>query len=773
MKRLVLLVGTLLLAVGLAAPALSVNASGRVVARAPGILGAAGRTPSIAAVSPSRRAAAAERFRRQGYLVPNQAAYDRGKAATADPAGQPRRASVAPRSSKPGSGAPLAAGDPDIDPAWEGIADANHAPPDTTGAIGPSRYIELINTRFAIYDRSGSPLSTGGLRSFIGANTNFVTDPQVLWDPGTNRFYFVALEFSHFVGAPGANPDNRLYMGFSRTASPSNASTTNWCKYIFSYGDFLPDYPKLGDSSAFFMTGVNAFDPGGSYAGSDVVWISKPPKGTGCPAPSKFHANAKINLKLHDGSPAFTPIPVNQTDPSPASYIITTPAAGGSFLDTIRVTRNTKGNAAFDLPIGHNVLPYSPPPSAPQSGTAQVLDTLDGRLTNAVSAFDPSLGKVAIWTQHTVAGGAGSQVAWYEIADAGNSGPPARAQAVTDASLYVFNGAISPDRKVSGSTKRFGDAFVVGFNTSSATDFVRIQMTSQWADHTMSPFVEVQASPGFNDDFSCYDPPGFTCRWGDYSGATPDPGSNAYSNHGRVWLSNQWNVASLDSSGIDWRTYNWGTNVAPFVILSAPTPLFQKVTSFPVSWELGNEATQANINLRQAAWNGSLGPYSPWKTGVPAGSDTYVGSTGNTYCFQAEALDSVPNSWGFTADRCAVVPLDDRALGASSGWSRRTGSGFFLNTFTRTTQLGKSLRRTGIHAKSAQILVEKCPTCGSIKIYWNGVLKHTYNLHAGSVQKKVYLSAVSFSSVKVGTLKIVVSSSGKPVIIDGLGISAV
>jgi hypothetical protein len=69
--------------------------------------------------------------------------------------------------------------------------------------------------------------------------------------------------------------------------------------------------------------------------------------------------------------------------------------------------------------------------------------------------------------------------------------------------------------------------------------------------------------------------------------------------------------------------------------------------------------------------------------------------------------------------------------------------------------------------------VEKCPTCGSIKIYWNGSLKHTYSLHASRVLKKIYLSAVSFSSVRVGTLKIVVSSSGKQVIIDGLGISAV
>jgi len=133
----------------------------------------------------------------------------------------------------------------------------------------------------------------------------------------------------------------------------------------------------------------------------------------------------------------------------------------------------------------------------------------------------------------------------------------------------------------------------------------------------------------------------------------------------------------------------------------------------------------------------------------------------------------VPQSWGKTAARCTVVPLDDRSLKASAGWARRTGSGFYLGTLTRTSQTGKSLTRTGIRAKSAQLMVEKCPTCGSIKIYWNGILKHTYSLHSSSVHKMVYLRAVSFSSVHAGTLKIVVSSSGKPVIIDALGISRV
>src|SRR5205807_4917130 len=126
-----------------------------------------------------------------------------------------------------------------------------------------------------------------------------------------------------------------------------------------------------------------------------------------------------------------------------------------------------------------------------------------------------------------------------------------------------------------------------------------------------------------------------------------------------------------------------------------------------------------------------------------------------------------------TPERCTVVPLDDRSLSISRGWARLGASGFFGNTYTKSTQLGKSMTRTGIRAKNIQLMVERCPTCGSIKIYWNNVLKHSYSLRARTTQKMVYLSAANFSSVQTGTLKIVVSSSGKTVIIDALALSAV
>jgi len=778
----------LLLAMGLAAPALSAKQGASRTwpggHSGPVKLEKASAAPARQ-VAGRKESAAAKLYRRQGYLVPNQAAYERAKAGAAAQASNASStgSSRAPRSSGKGPAPLIASGDPDIHPAWTGISDPNVTPPDSTGAIGPTRYIELVNDRFGIYDRSGNVISTGGLQGFVDANTDCVTDPQIIWDPGTNRFYYVVLEFSHFVGpgcVGGENDENRLYIGFSRTASPTNG-TSSWCKYVLPYfpppegSDVLPDYPKLGDTSNFLLIGSNIFDNAtGSYLGADIAWITKPGPGTSCPGLLANHLDGP--LLDHNDNPVFTPVPANQTDTNSTGYVVAAAdpfiyGGASNFVDTFSISSD------FDNPVGapvdHTVTPFNIPANAPQSGTSALLDTLDGRLTQAVSAFDPSEGTTAVWTQHTVAGGAGSLVRWYEIEPTVPGLPGVlRDGSIGDPFLYTFNAAISPDRKVSGSTKRFGDAFVVGFNTSSSSDFVRIQMVSRWADNLMSGWVEVKASPGFNEDFSCLG----LCRWGDYSGATPDPAANAHSNHGRVWLSNQWNVASSDTEDVDWRTYNWGTNPVPFVTLNGPTVHFQKSKAFNVSWTLGNQASAADVQYRAAPWNGPFGTPVLWQDQAPAGNATFTGNYARTYCFSAQSYDETdtgPRSWGFTSERCAVIPMDDRNLTASSGWSRLSGSGFFRGTYTRSTQQGKSLTKAGIHGKKMYVMVEKCPTCGSIKTYWNGSLKHSYSLRASKTIKRVFLLAASFSTVQDGTLKIVVSSSGKPVIIDALSVSLV
>jgi hypothetical protein len=48
------------------------------------------------------------------------------------------------------------------------------------------------------------------------------------------------------------------------------------------------------------------------------------------------------------------------------------------------------------------------------------------------------------------------------------------------------------------------------------------------------------------------------CRWGDYSGATPDPASPSGRATGQVGLSNQWNIPGpLPNLDPVWRTWIW------------------------------------------------------------------------------------------------------------------------------------------------------------------------------------------------------------------------
>ena len=107
---------------------------------------------------------AARRAIHRGYLVPNQARYERQKARATRRAAS-REALTAPMS------ALLA---PSIVPgkAFLGINSTNAAPPDETSAVGTTRYIELVNVKFAIYNKtSNSPISTGSINSLVGASS--------------------------------------------------------------------------------------------------------------------------------------------------------------------------------------------------------------------------------------------------------------------------------------------------------------------------------------------------------------------------------------------------------------------------------------------------------------------------------------------------------------------------------------------------------------------------------------------------------------------------
>ena len=434
---------------------------------------------------------------------------------------------------------------PTMRASWPGIAaDGTSSPSDSTGAIGPSSYIENVNSIVSIYDRAGSPLATSALDTWWGENGARAFDPQVMWDPTSSRFYYTG---DVIFGAS----DNRLAFGFSTTSDPAGLTAADWCQYDITYGSLFPDYPKLGDSRDFALIGVNVF--GSSFVGSDIIALSKPGTGSTCPAASTFAFGVDGPLSVN-GAIQFTPVPANEIDTKGTGYVITRSGRlPSTSIGVFSVTKAPNGSPIIATAGTSVTVPsYTAPANAPQSGTSAVLDTSDARFPQAVAAVDPIHGgKLRVWTQHAVAGGAGSIQRWYEIRP--RAATLVQSGTVKSASLFVFDGAISPDRVVNSSAEAFGENMVMSFVTSSSVTFPTIQMISKRAGLRSSSMVSVRTSPGPDTDFTCWTPP---CRWGDYSAANPDPAASTTGKTGVVWLTSMWTLPGSTAT-TSWQTWNW------------------------------------------------------------------------------------------------------------------------------------------------------------------------------------------------------------------------
>jgi len=542
-----LLVAGLALAAVAAAPtsAGTASASGRLSAGPPK------SAPVLRANRPAPPGVTARPVGVVPLRVPNPSAYAAQKAAANAAA-----ARLAARASAP---APAALA-PSFVRNWAGQRDTTAAPSDSTGAIGTTRYIELVNSRAAIYSRtSNTPTASGSLLQLTGCATSACTDSvfdvQVIWDPALNRFFYTTMD----TGS-GSSGGNLLTFGFSTTATPT-LSASSWCRYSVGFGSTVPDYPKLGDTRNFMLIGTNDFS-GSSFTGSTIFWLSNPPSGSTCPSPTTFKTGITGTLKNADGTRAFTPVPANQTDSSSTGWAaarpLSVPSGGATFLTVFKVTKSATGTAT--IPTTGTSVPvtaYKVPAAAPQPGTSFTLDTLDARLTQAVSAIDPVHGSVmALWTQHTVFGGAGAQVRWYEIRPATHS--LIQKGTISNSSLFTFNGAISPDRRVNGTSKKFGGNMAIDVNQSSASALAAIKVASKVGANAISALTLVATSTAADTGFDCMtaSSPNL-CRWGDYAGASPDPAAPTTGTTGQVWGTSMLSAPGGSSTSAGWTTRNF------------------------------------------------------------------------------------------------------------------------------------------------------------------------------------------------------------------------
>jgi hypothetical protein len=513
-----------------------------------------------------------------------------------------------------------------------GLSDYAVTPPDSTGAIGPSHYVEMVNQQVGVYDRNNLGLvSQLDLTSFVGASAlDIVSDPQVEWDGQANRWLYAAVDV--YQG------DNFLLLGWSKTADPSDLSN-GWCRFGIGRGHKLDDYPKLGHHDEFILIGSNVYDdtngPDYEFETATVWAVAKPPVGDASCAgtgPAYYFGDPANPLLNEDGSPAYTPVPANSADASPLGYVVAahTPLSGDNqqlgpqdklmlwhFVANAgvpnMVTDGDVGVSTFDLPA-----------PAPQPGSENTLDTLDARLTQAVAVNDPTAdGAKGIWTQHTINGpGNRSVVRWYELVPGAPGGLPRQQGEVSSATDFMFNAAISPAKG--------GDAAAIFYNRSSPTQLPIIGGLTRGPSTPLGSMdaeeLVLGSSTAVDQDPSCAPPR--PCRWGDYSGATPDP-----VNAGVVWGSNQITGPCFILCGwfSQWQTRNFAvvTNTAPpATVPAAPQSLSATGSDGAVTLTWSAPSTDGGSPITH---------YEIYR-GTSSGGEVWVAETGNVLSFADAGL---------------------------------------------------------------------------------------------------------------------------------------
>jgi YD repeat-containing protein len=416
---------------------------------------------------------------------------------------------------------------------WTGVSASASTPPDATGAIGPSHYVEATNDGVAVYTRASAPVTSTTLDAFLGVPGDDVTDPQILFDANAGRWFF--------AGIDAGTGTEQLLFGWSKTADPSDLAA-GWCRYSIATAPFLEDFPKLGHAGTHVVIGANRFQ-GNAFRTAVVYAIDKPGAGATCPSLPAFKrfGSSAAPLKQSDGQFTFTPVPANTTDASSLAYVLAADAPGGGTADQVEAwhVSGPAGNASLTVDGAIAVTPFAIPANAPQAGTTFVLDTSDARLTQAVARTDPAAGAEAVWTQHSVDGPGGrSVVRWYELLPAQLAAR--QTGTVAEAPDFAFNGAISPTGD--------GANAVIDYNASGPASAPRIAARSRRAAApagVTSSAVTLATSAGPLQDGSCS-----PCRWGDYASAVPDPLDSTV-----VWGSNQF------VAGGDWTTRNFALSV--------------------------------------------------------------------------------------------------------------------------------------------------------------------------------------------------------------------
>jgi len=383
-------------------------------------------------------------------------------------------------------------------------------PPDTMGAIGPSNYVEAINGRFSVYDRSGTPQSSSSLNSFWNTALSaggggsvqggFSFDPRIMYDRHSDRW------FATSVDAAGSS-NSGILVGVT---TGNNPATSNWRAFRMDAdgsNQRWADFPTMGINNNWVTITNNMFGVSGGTSSSISVW-SIPTSSLTNSTPSTSGNQYLLSSSLVN-SHGFTLHPVyDYSNNSPNTAYL-----ASRFNNTNLQLSTLTGSINSPTLTGNNFFGTANRSmsniNAPQLGPNDNIDAGGNNITGS-----PVLVNGKIWGVHSYENSSNiSRTAIFRIDAATNTLEYESVIPISDSDLWTYYPSIA--------VNELGD-IAVAFSGSDDSQYVGSFAIAGHFDGTNVTWATEQLLQAGQGNYVALDGQNRN-RWGDYSAIQVDP----------------------------------------------------------------------------------------------------------------------------------------------------------------------------------------------------------------------------------------------------------
>ena len=428
-------------------------------------------------------------------------------------------------------------------------------PPDENGDVGPTYYIQVVNTSIGIYDKSnGNRVAAFTFNAFMSqgnfgnlCDTDNFGDPVVLYDSFENRWFITDFAFQLDGSGNVVNPPGAFQcFAVSKTGDPV---TGGWNFYSIAAPGALNDYPKFGvwPDGIYMSANMFGYPASGSYQGYHAWALNKQQMYAGAPT-------AQV-VDFSGDTSDFTVIPANArlqagTPPSGSSEYF---ASTEQFLNALSIYKfhvdwDQPSTSTFTGPLTQ-LQPNCWPNAAPGNAAtpANAADVLPIRAM-AQAQYTNIGGAESLWVDHTVqrgvsatnttcnaTTGGNATIRWYQANVTGGT----VAANVAQGASFDPEGANTFFRFMpSLAVDRMGD-MAIGYTKSNSTTNPQVKYAGRLAADPANTLGQTEQTLINGTGTQSGNCGSSTCvRWGDYSGMALDPNGCEFWMTGEYYATN-------------------------------------------------------------------------------------------------------------------------------------------------------------------------------------------------------------------------------------------